>query len=58
MGIESSDFTNMSPMVPPATLRNTLPAKPMKKRLMRIVVIFCATAHGIIQIRHIKKEPM
>lgn len=41
----------MSPTVPPATERNALPARPSKKREMSIVVIFLATAQGIIQIR-------
>jgi len=41
----------MSPTVPPATLRKAEPARPSKKRATNIVWMFCATAHGIIQMR-------
>ena len=42
---------NKSTTVPPATLRNALPDRPLKNRATKSVWIFCATAHGISQIK-------
>jgi hypothetical protein len=49
---------NISPTVPPATLRKAEPAKPSKNLATNMVCIFFATAHGIIQIKKKVKEPM
>ena len=56
MGACNSYFVNISPTVPPATLRNALPAMPSKKRDTNIVPIFLATAQGTSQIMKNTKE--
>jgi len=48
----------MSPIVPPATDRKALPARPSKNRATNIVPMFFATAHGMIQIRKNVKDPI
>lgn len=48
----------MSPTVPPATLKNALPASPAKNRTMIMVSMFCATAQGINQSEKTAKETM
>jgi hypothetical protein len=45
-------------MVPPATARNALPDNPLKKRAIRRVSMFWATAHGINQMRKVMVEVM
>lgn len=49
-------FANMSPTVPPATLRKALPANPSRKRATSIVWILRATAHGTMKMRKNEKE--
>ena len=44
-------------MVPPATLKKALAKKPSNHLVMRIVSMFGATAHGMIQMKVIAKEP-
>lgn len=51
-------LANISPTVPPATLRKAEPASPSKNLAISIVCIFGATAHGISQIRKNVNEPM
>jgi hypothetical protein len=46
----------MSPTVPPATLRNALPARPSRKRATSMVWMLRATAHGIMKTRKKVKE--
>lgn len=52
IGALSSWRANKSPTVPPATLRNALPAIPLKKRHTIMVSIFLDTAHGMSQIKN------
>jgi hypothetical protein len=51
IGMRSCCGTNMSTTVPLATPRNALPDNPFRNRATRSVSMFCATAHGINQIR-------
>ena len=53
IGVCSSCRENRSPMVPPATLRNALPERPLRNRAMIIVCMFFANAHGM---SHITKK--
>jgi len=55
---ELTCFPNMSPTVPPATLRKAEPARPSKNRATNIVPILRASAHGINQIRKKVKDHM
>lgn len=58
IGKDNSCLLNMSPIVPPATLRKALPTNPTKKRATSRVCIFCATAQGIMKMKRIAKETM
>jgi len=49
-------LSNISPIVPPATLRKVLPATPSKNLVMIMVSMFCATAHGIMKMKTKAKE--
>jgi hypothetical protein len=49
IGVDSSDFANISPTVPPATDKNAEPARPSRNRATNMVVMLFANAHGIIQ---------
>jgi hypothetical protein len=49
-------FGNISPTVPPATLRNADPANPPKNRATTSVVMFFASAQGMIQIAKINVD--
>jgi hypothetical protein len=50
MGFCNSSLAKMSPTVPPETDRNVLPPNPAKKRVAMRVLIFGATADGIVNI--------
>jgi hypothetical protein len=56
IGVWRVAFSNMSPTLPPATLRKELPAAPSMKRLMRRVSMLRATAEGIRKTRNTKME--
>lgn len=58
IGALSSCRANRSPTVPPATLRNALPAMPLRNRHTIIVWMFLATAHGISHTRKSVNEQM
>lgn len=58
IGAASSLRSNMSPTVPPATLRKALPDNPSKNRAMSMVSMFWATAHGMSQITKDAKDVM
>lgn len=49
-------LANISPTVPPATLRKALPANPSRNRATSMVWILRATAHGIRKMRKNEKE--
>lgn len=44
-------LANRSPTVPPATLKNALPASPSRKRTTSMVAMLCANAHGIVKMK-------
>jgi hypothetical protein len=50
MGACNEFLENMSPTVPPATLRKALPVSPLMNLPTSIVWIFLAAAHGTSQI--------
>lgn len=56
IGACNDDLSNMSPIVPPATLRKADPATPSRNRAISMVWIFCATAQGISQMTKNVKE--
>ena len=58
MGIRIWGGWNKSTIVPAAILRNALPDTPPRNRATKSVCIFCATAHGISQIKKNAVEVM